>query len=165
MDSINPSLLIDVTGKPLDLIDPAQMGAEILLGKHPYIRFTSGRRTRQSQAYAMAKNVSMNRNWIEQTYRDTPETRACQLWINSNPQAVTIEDIFEGFSTVLVSFTDAELAAWNHHLAGLAFDVEPTIQNADEIKSDIRALPNLNLFLEVEGGLERWHAQFNPLTT
>jgi hypothetical protein len=32
--------------------------------------------------------------------------------------------------------------------------------NADEIKKTIRGLAGLDIFLDTEGGLERWHAQF-----
>ena len=147
----------------LDLIEPAKSGAIILKSKHPDIIFTSGRRTRTSQAHAMAVNVAADRNWIKTTYRQSPETIACQNWVDSNPAAVTVDDLNNGLLTVLNNFTDVQLADWNHHLAGLAFDVQPQIPNAEAIKADIRALPNLNLFLEQEGHLVRWHAQFNPL--
>jgi hypothetical protein len=42
----------------------------------------------------------------------------------------------------------------------MAFDVQPVTQDADAIKKSIRALAGLDKFLEMEGGLVRWHAQF-----
>ena len=43
-------------------------------------------------------------------------------------------------------------------LSGLAFDVQPVTEDADAIKKSIRALAGLDKFLEMEGGLVRWHA-------
>jgi hypothetical protein len=48
----------------------------------------------------------------------------------------------------------------SRHLSGDAFDVQPVEDNADAIKQTIRKLPGLQLFLDREGGLVRWHAQF-----
>ena len=152
-----------MTIQELDIIEPALTGAKIIQGKHPEIVFTSGRRTRVSQARAMASNVVINRNWILETYRPTVESRACQDWVDKNRTA-DYADTTIGLLGVLQGFSDEDLANWNHHLAGLAFDIQPVVLNADQIKADIKLLPNLNLFLEQEGGLTRWHVQFNPLT-
>ena len=54
----------------------------------------------------------------------------------------------------------AELGSFSRHLSGLAFDVQPVTEDADAIKKSIRALAGLDKFLEMEGGLVRWHAQF-----
>ena len=148
--------------KELGLIEPALSGAIELEFKFPGINFTSGRRTMFSQAKAMAQNVLEDRNWIRVTYRSHPVTDACQAFVDAHPDA-TMEDLFNGFLGVMNSYTDAQLASWSHHLAGLAFDVEPETERGDAIKTEIRNLPGLNLFLEREGNLLRWHAQFNPL--
>jgi hypothetical protein len=55
---------------------------------------------------------------------------------------------------------EAELVKISRHLTGKAFDVRPVTKNAAAIKADIRALSGLHKFLEKEGGLVRWHAQF-----
>src|ERR1041385_3028452 len=146
----------------LGLIEPALSGAMALKEKHPEIDFTSGRRTRFSQAHAMAVNVAADRKWIQKTYRDTAETRACQKYVDDHPEATSVNTLFNGLLGVLNNFTDAKLAEWNHHLAGLAFDIQPQVKDAEEIKADARALPGLDLFLEQEGKLIRWHAQFKP---
>ena len=47
------------------------------------------------------------------------------------------------------------------HFSGEAFDVQPVPGSKGEaIKAAIRKLPGLVKFLEAEGGLVRWHAQF-----
>ena len=150
--------------KDLGLIEPALSGAVSIQEKHPDAVFTSGRRSRESQAHAMAANVSIARDWIRETYRDTAETRACQAWVDDHPKAATVPDLYAGLLSVLEGFSDDELAEWNHHLAGLAFDLQPIEdeEKAEAIKADVRALPGLDLFLEREGGLVRWHAQFRP---
>lgn len=147
----------------LGLIEPALSGAITLQLKHPEILFTSGRRTRFTQAHAMAVNVVQDRQWIKATYRETPETLACQKYVDDHPEATSVNTLYNGLLGVLNNFTDPQLAEWNHHLAGLAFDVQPEEKDAELVKADIRALAGLDLFLEKEGNLRRWHAQFNPL--
>ena len=44
-------------------------------------------------------------------------------------------------------------------MCGHAFDVQP-VANGDAIKKTIESLPNLRKFLESEGGLVKWHADF-----
>jgi hypothetical protein len=55
---------------------------------------------------------------------------------------------------------DAKVAKLSKHLSGQAFDVQPVEADADKIKETIRGLSGLDKFLEKEGGLVRWHAQF-----
>ena len=43
---------------------------------------------------------------------------------------------------------------------GEAFDVQPVDKDADAIKKTIRGLDGLGKFLDSEGGLVRWHAEF-----
>jgi hypothetical protein len=38
--------------------------------------------------------------------------------------------------------------------------VQPVEKDADEIKKSIKGLKGLTRFLDMEGGLVRWHAQF-----
>ena len=53
-------------------------------------------------------------------------------------------------------------ARLSKHFSGQAFDVQPVAGAAGSaIKKTIRALPKLNNFLEKEGGLVRWHADFS----
>jgi hypothetical protein len=78
-----------------------------------------------------------------------------------NPSARSASAIAKGLQTVLSRFSDDELRGLSKHLSGEAFDVQPVTENAEQIKADIRALPGVEKFLDKEGGLVRWHAQFS----
>lgn len=144
----------------LDLRPTARKGAYILKFKHPDIKFNSGRRNRYAQANAMATNVLKNRKWIGETYKHHEVSIACQQWVDEHPDAVTLAVIEKGFLEVFDRFTDEQLLKLSLHMSGDAFDVQPVEENEAAIKADIRALPHLDTFLEKEGGLIRWHAQF-----
>ena len=145
----------------LKLNGTARQAAYDLKARHPGIIFTSGRRDKADQARAMASNVVKNRKWIEQTYKGTLVSAACQGWVDQNPGATSAAEIAAGLESVLNDFTDHELRQLSKHLSGDAFDVQPVTENAAQIKADIRGLPGLDKFLDKEGGLLRWHAQFN----
>ena len=68
--------------------------------------------------------------------------------------------IAAGLVSVFDRATDAELGKLSKHLSGDAFDVQPVDKDAESIKKTIRGLPGLGKFLDVEGGLVRWHVQF-----
>jgi hypothetical protein len=144
----------------LNLSDTARKAAYALKKKHPSVSFTSGRRDKAAQASAMASNVVLNRKWITQTYVSSPARDACQKWVDDHKDKKTKDEITAGLKEVLDGLTDAQLAHLSKHLSGDAFDVQPVEKDADEIKKTIRALPGLSKFLEQEGGLVRWHAQF-----
>jgi len=144
----------------LNLRGTALKAAYALKKAHPSVKFTSGRRDKADQARAMAGNVVENRKWIEQTYVSTTVSKACQKWVDDNPEKKTKDEISEGLLTVLDEQADDDLAKLSRHLSGDAFDVQPVETDADAIKKSIRALEGLDKFLEQEGGLVRWHAQF-----
>jgi hypothetical protein len=144
----------------LDLSDVAKKAAYELKKKHPSVHFTSGRRDKQEQAHAMAANVVLNRNWIKETYVPSAARDACQKWVDQHKDETTTDKIAAGLKKVLDGLTDTELARLSKHLSGDAFDVQPVEKDADKIKQTIRSLPGLDKFLEKEGGLVRWHAQF-----
>ncbi len=144
----------------LDLAEPAKAGAAELKTKHPTIKFTSGRRSVHDQARAMASNVVQNRTWIEETYAAPAERAELQKWVDDHPEATTQDQIAVGLESVMSGWSDEQKGRLSKHFSGEAFDVQPVAQDADSIKSDIKALPGLTKFLEQEGGLVRWHAQF-----
>jgi hypothetical protein len=144
----------------LNLRDSARTGAYALKKAHPSVTFTSGRRDKADQARAMASNVVSNRKWIEQTYVSTTVSKACQKWVDDHEDKKTQDEIAEGLLSVLNEQTDEDLAKLSRHLSGDAFDVQPVETDADAIKKTIRDLKGLDKFLEKEGGLVRWHAQF-----
>lgn len=144
----------------LNLRGEARSAAYALKKAHPSVKFTSGRRGKDDQARAMASNVVQNRKWIEETYVSNTVSKACQKWVDDNPDKKTKDEIAAGLLSVLDAATDSDLAKLSKHLSGDAFDVQPVETDADAIKKTIRGLEGLDKFLEKEGGLVRWHAQF-----
>jgi hypothetical protein len=156
----NEGQAIDDAIEALDLAPVAKAAAYELKRLHPTVVFTSGRRDSVGQARAMASNVIRNRKWIEETYLPSEACTRCQKWIDEHPQATTQRQIQDGLASVFNSLPDAQLGRLSKHLSGEAFDVQPVGTNAEAIKASIRALQGLTKFLDREGGLERWHAQF-----
>ena len=144
----------------LDLAVTARTAAYALKKAHPSVKFTSGRRDKADQANAMASNVVKNRKWIEQTYAKSDLRTKCQDWIDKNTDKTTQADIAAGLLEVLNAADDAALGKLSKHLSGEAFDVQPVDKDAEAIKKTIRGLAGLDRFLDTEGGLVRWHAQF-----
>ena len=151
---------LDPEIEALDLALTAKIAAYALKKAHPGVIFTSGRRNKRDQARAMSENVILNRKWIEQTYARTLARDNCQRWVDDNPDKTTQQEIEAGLASVIDALPDAELARLSKHLSGDAFDVQPVIEDAENIKATIRSLPGLKVFLDMEGGLVRWHAQF-----
>jgi len=150
----------DAEIEALDLAPTARTAAYALKKAHPSVKFTSGRRNKEDQARAMAGNVAKNRKWIEETYANSPLRKKCQDWVNGNPKKTTQAEIAEGLLSVFNAATDDDLGKFSKHLSGMAFDVQPVTEDAEKIKATIRSLSGLDKFLDTEGGLVRWHAQF-----
>ena len=147
-----------MTIEEMQLAPVAKKAATILQTKHPKIQFTSGRRDIHAQAHAMAGNVVKSRKWIGKTYIAGAKL---QQWVDQHPEAKTVDAITAGLEKTMNDMPKAELLKISRHLVGKAFDVRPVTANAKAVKADIRALPGLQKFLEKEGGLTRWHAQFD----
>ena len=107
----------------------------------------------------MASNIvsSKDRKWIEKTYASAAKL---QKWVDDNPKSETVEEIAKGLEKTMKDMSDSDLAKVSKHLTGEAFDVQPQEKDAEKIKKDIKALPGITKFLEKEGNLVRWHAQF-----
>lgn len=161
MDSFGLLLHTDPAIASLNLNKIAGEGAAALLKAHPGTIFTSGKRSVVSQASAMAENVELNRKWIEQTYSASTLRTSLQDWVNKNPAKKTKAEIAVGLEGVLNAASSTELAAFSKHLSGDAFDVKPVTTDAEAVKKTIRGLKGLAKFLEMEGGLVRWHAEFD----
>jgi len=146
-----------MTIEEMNLAPAAKNAATILQNKYPHLRFTSGRRTIFQQAHAMAGNVVLNRKWIGKTYLAGAKL---QQWVDKHPGAKTVDAITAGLEQTMLAMPEAELLKISRHLTGKAFDVKPVTANAAAIKADILKLPGLQKFLDKEGGLVRWHAQF-----
>lgn len=143
----------------------AREGAERLQAECPWVVFTSGRRDLDEQAHAMAVNVSLNRNWIQETYLHAD---ALHQWVMDHPEADTAKALHEGLYNHLLSLPDSAVFKISYHLTGDAFDVRPMVHEGkatlygEKILEVMRSLPGLDKVLLKEGGLVRWHAQFIP---
>ena len=157
---VTAAAVTDPDIEALDLRGAARRGAYALKKAHPSVKFTSGRRSKADQARAMASNVVRNRKWIEDTYSAGTVSNACQKWVDNNPEKKTQDEIAAGLLSVMDAAADADLAKLSKHLSGDAFDVQPVEADAAAIKKTIRGLEGLGKFLDKEGGLVRWHAQF-----
>jgi hypothetical protein len=145
----------------LDLSAKANAAAATLKAIHPEVVFTSGRRDLAAQARAMASNVIHNRDWIAQTYTATPQRDALQTCVDGCAAGADQGAFAAALLAAMSDWSDPDLAHVSKHLSGDAFDVQPVPGPAGEaIKATIRSLYGLTKFLEVEGGLIRWHAQF-----
>ena len=151
---------LDPAIEALNLRGAARNGAYALKRAHPSVTFTSGRRTKEDQARAMASNVVKNRKWIGQTYKPGIVSNACQAWVDQHSEAKTKEQIAAGLLSVMNAAKDDDVGKLSKHLSGDAFDVQPVQVNAEAIKKTIRGLKGLDKFLDKEGGLVRGHAQF-----
>lgn len=151
---------IDPEIEVLKLAPTARTAAYLLKKAHPSVNFTSGRRSKEDQARAMASNVVKNRKWIEETYLISPLRKKCQDWVDNHPDKRTQAEIQQGLISVFNTSDDDDLGKFSKHLSGMAFDVQPVENNAEHIKQTILGLSGLDKFLEKEGGLVRWHAQF-----
>jgi len=145
----------------LNLAPVARAAAIRLREQFPSVKFTSGRRAVADQARAMSQNVAKNRKWIAETYVSTPESRELQAEVDKLGPHATAETIAHVLAALMEDWTDAQKGRVSKHFSGEAFDVQPVPGSKGEaIKAAIRKLPGLVKFLETEGGLIRWHAQF-----
>ena len=152
---------VDAAIEALALRGRARIAAYALKKVHPTVVFTSGRRSLVDQARAMAQNVAKNRKWVAETYAASTLSARCQRWLDLNAKKTSQSDIERGLLDVLQDATDTERSYLSKHLSGDAFDVQPVTENAEAIKRTLRKLVKpRGRFLDVEGGLVRWHAQF-----
>lgn len=160
MASTPPPPVPDDAIEALSLAPVAKTAAYALKKAQPSVKFTSGRRVLADQVRAMASNVVLDRAWIGTTYKDSPLGRRLQAWVHSHPQVKTKGEIAAGLTSVFAAATQAEVGSFSKHLSGEAFDVQPVVPDTNNIIATIRGLAGLELFLEKEGQLVRWHAQF-----
>jgi hypothetical protein len=148
----------------LDLVDYAKAAAVNLQTDFSDVIFTSGRRNVTQQANAMAGNVVQNRNWVAETYAASKERDALQEWIDDNPTVTTKDPIAAGLVGIMSNWTDDQKSGFSRHFSGQAFDVQPVVgARGDAIKAAVKSLPDLRKFLDSEGGLVIWHADFENL--
>ena len=128
----------------------------------PGVYFTSGRRDVEQQSQAMADNVIVNRKYVVDTYRESPERDVLQLIIDANSQPMNHANMAALILRYLRSLTDEQLGHLTKHPAGLAFDVRPEGgSRGDAIKAWLfaKAKEIGGKFLDKESGIEIWHLQ------
>jgi hypothetical protein len=144
--------------KALDLEPLAEQAAVSLRQASPGVIFTSGRRSLADQAHAMSSNVvgGGGKNWVTNTYAHSAVRDAIQAWINKNWSQVKSnrEAVANGILQILNANVPASYS-FSRHLTGLAFDVQP----GSTTEKAINALHGH--FIKNEGGLVRWHIDFN----
>lgn len=127
---------------------------------YPGAVYTSGRRTIDEQAWAMASNIIRNHKWVEQTYVHSAPALACQQWVDTATQPLIEKQIASALTWILAGFEDTSLASLSLHLSGNAFDVLPLAgpQGAASIAL-LQSMARIysGKFLQREGGLIRWH--------
>lgn len=146
----------------LNCVGSAKIYAEKLEEEFPgSIKFTSGRRDIEDQARAMAQNVLKNRKWIVQTYVRTAESKQLQDWVDEHPDDDTQTELAASFLKIMKKWSDDQRHRISKHLSGRAWDVQPLPPGAraNAVKDYIRKMSGVK-FLEKEGGLIRWHAQW-----
>jgi len=161
--------------------------AQLAIAKHPWTKVTSGKRTREEQADAMAANETKRKGWIAATYVDSGPKRAVLDALDMvKPRNRTV--MYVAILGVLRLFSDDELRALTAHANGEAFDLQPELRQVAageklapgapvEVRPDgtrwtlterasllavtlqEQAIARGGRFLVVEGGLIRLHWQ------
>lgn len=162
-----------MTIEQLNLSPAALKAAQALAAACPGVQFTSGRRSLISQARAMSQSIAAeiakngSRRWIAETYLPSPVCSECQAWMDENLWAKQAPEIAQGLNNIFVRMPISEVSRISKHLSGDAFDVQPLLDKDGKVTPQglaviaaIKALPGLTKFLDHEGGLVRWHAQF-----
>ena len=144
-----------------------------LLIQYPFLTLTSGLRSPDSQAQAMADDIIKGGvTWLVSTYANSPVKAACVAALNelqTTPDSWNVAGIVACLTTVFGQFTPLQLMELDLHMSGMAFDILP-LPPTDErstgvvttIQADI-ATTNQNggdaLFLPKEGKLLIYHIQ------
>ena|SRR5438128_2262846 len=145
-----------MTIEELDLQPDVEEKARELQRMVPGVVFTSGRRTLQQQAAAMAHNivVSGNRRWIVHTYAASIAITLLQGWVNHHPGA-NEQELESGLLTIFEKLSPIQRASMSRHLTGRALDILPETCTVEEIeKTSPRKI------LTHEGELARLHVEW-----
>lgn len=150
----------------------AELAAQMVLGKHPDARFTSGRRALTDQARVMAFNTSMyGPDWLLRTYKNQRMVKLLVNHVTENPdQLRDIGDLSQNFYSLLSEHFGREFKMMPH-VVGRAFDIGWPRNDKGEIDreagevicktiEDLPAELGLELLLRKEGKLDVIHAQF-----
>lgn len=133
----------------------------------PWATFTSGRRSPEDQAMAMANNVIKARkvgqlNWVRATYK---HANTIAQWIDQHPNS-SYTEVHNFIYDSLLAMDSNDLYSISRHLTGDAFDILPDVDKTGLVTNrgsqliDFvrRNLPDAKV-LTSEGGLMVWHIQ------
>lgn len=158
----------------LSLNAQAHACAVAIAQQHPDVVFTSGRRTRDDQARAMARNIVQDREFRAAN----PKTKrkpyldiylahtviaSIKRWLREHPKAVTAAEIEHGLKQVFAGMTDTEMTKLSRHFSGNAFDIAPVDgMRGQMILATIKREVSERgaRLIENEGGVRVWHVQF-----
>jgi hypothetical protein len=131
----------------------------------PSVIYLSGRRDIDEQAFAMAKNVVVNRRFILRTYR---QGHLLQMAVDQHPEATTVHELTTVLADALRAMPEEDLAKISDHFTGNAVDLFPLEARNEAgqyyptaigraVIDWIRAQPETKVFMTRESGLLRWH--------
>lgn len=125
----------------------------------PFVVFTSGHRSLEEQANAMAGNVLRSRGWIHVTYLPSKVRDACHEWVLKARHVRTRADLAFGLLMILRQHTPEEVSRLTLHVTGDAFDIDPNAPAdcVEFLRAEARRLDGK--FLEREGGIKILHWQ------
>ena len=106
----------------------------------------------------MSQNIAADKTYLIKTYKSSKAKDACVAWCENNPSKKA-KDIEAGLLKVLNDLSDTDVQKISRHLGGLAFDVQPNSCDLKTLKSIVEKQFS-GEFLDHEGKLCRWHAQF-----
>jgi hypothetical protein len=154
----------EVPFEQLNLTGSALYAATKIKEKFPKVIFTSGTRTLDSQAKAVAQNIyrTQNSGWVGATYRDSVFIRKLNQEIINNWNAIKgSESLILQTVNKVFSSDNAGARSMSKHLTGYAFDIRVNCVNYNELNNFLKTLPDFHQFLTQEGGLAVWHIEFN----
>lgn len=161
--------------KALQLEELALSGAVRLVRAFPGIVFTSGKRSTDSQAQAMAKNghAVAERDgltdrdgltkYILNTHRDTTSRALLIAELKLMKPTATLAQLAGALNNVMSRMAPEQLSQISLHVSGLAFDIKPDSVPIEKLRAALTLLPGYSKFLEDEAGLKRWHVEFKAV--
>ncbi len=127
---------------------------------------TSGKRSLEATAAAVAADVAENTQFITNTYKKPlcAVAVALQGWVDAQGACLPAETYRAAFLAILGTFSADDLRKFSRHTTGDAFDIRPDgdptkIAYLERAAVARVAAGGSALFLEREAGEIRWHWQ------
>ncbi len=144
----------------LGLVGDAFRAAVDFEAAFPSVVFTSGKRTLEAQANAMAQNCMLASDFIRRTYVSSPLILRLAEWTEGLTRPTTKTALYAGILAILKAAAPIELARLSRHLIAEAFDCEPaTVSASARAWLIARAAQCGGRVIFKEAGIERVHWQ------